>query len=97
MKIEDFEIKIKKYDQNKNQVIVNINVCQELEIRGYVVRYRETKYSSFPIWIVTPSAVRGRNKMFFHIVRLKNELLWGTLQKKIIDLVKEYVEKENLV
>ena len=96
MNIEDFEIKIKKYDRDNNQVIVNLLISKELEIRGYVVRFMETKFSTYPIWIVTPPAVKGRNKMYFHVVRLKNELLWGTLQQKIIESVKGYVEMENL-
>ena len=88
--IEDFEIKIKKYDRDKNQVIVNLIVCEELEIRGFIVRYTSTKYSTSPIWIVSPPSVKGRNRFYFWIVNLKNPTLWESLQKEIINLVKEY-------
>lgn len=90
MNINDFEIKIKKFDREKNVVYVNLLVCSELEIRGLVIRFTETKYSQLPIWIVNPPSVKGRNKKPFWIVYLKNPTLWQLLEKKIIDEVKEY-------
>lgn len=96
MELGDFEIKIKKYNSDKNLVIVNLIVCQELEIRGFTVRYIETKYShGLPVWIVTPPSIKSRNK-FFHIARLKNIELWQTLKQKIIEVTNEYVKKINI-
>jgi hypothetical protein len=92
MDINDFEIKIKKYDEKKNVVYVNLVIFKELEIRNWVVRYTETKYSSNPIWLVNPPSVLGRNKKMFWIVYLKNPPLWKLLNKKIIDMVKEYTD-----
>ncbi len=94
MNIEDFEIKIKKYDEEKNVVYVNVLVCGELETRGWVVRYTTTRFSTnIPVWIVNPPSVKGRNRRMFWIVHLKNPALWQLLQKKIIDVVKEYTDK----
>jgi len=91
MKIEDFEIKIKKYDEKKKVVYVNLMVCGELETRGWIVRFTDTQYShNIPVWLVNPPLAKGRNKKFFWIVYLKNPMLWQLLQKKIIDAVKEY-------
>ena len=91
MNIEDFEIKIKKYDEKKKVVYVNIIVHQELELRGFVARFCETKYSNgIPIWFVKPPSVKGRNNKSFYIVYLKNPTLWQLLEKKITDSAKEY-------
>lgn len=91
MNINDFEIKIKKYDEKKGVAYVNVIVHQELELRGFVARYGETRYSqSNPIWFVKPPSVVGRNKKSFYIVYLKNPTLWQLLEKKIIDSAKEY-------
>jgi len=90
MKISDFEIKIKKYDEKKNVVCVNLIVFGELEIRNWVVRYTETRYSSNPIWLVNPPSVKGRNKKIFWIVYLRNTPLWQLLQKKIVEVIKDY-------
>jgi len=93
MNIEDFEIKIKKFDEKKSVVYVNVIIHQELELRGFVARYGETKYShSVPIWFVKPPSVLGRNKKSFYIVYLKNPTLWQLLEKKIIDSAKEYTD-----
>lgn len=91
MNIEDFEIKIKKYDREKNVVIVNLLVCGELEIRGYRVRYTTTRFSpNYPVWIASPPSVKGRNKTSFWIVRLKNPALWQKLEKKLIEEAGNY-------
>ena len=91
MNIDDIEIKIKTYDREKNFVIVNLNIHEVIEIRGFTVRYMTTKHSpTYPVWIVTPPSVRGRNKMFFHIVRVKDSALWQKLEKRIIEMAKEY-------
>lgn len=91
MNINDFEIKIKKYDEKRQVVFVNVIICGELETRGWVVRYTKTIYSvDNPVWIANPPSVRGRNKKIFWIVYLKNSTLWQLLQKKITDKAIEY-------
>lgn len=91
MNVDDIEIKIKSYDRIKNLVIVNLNIYEVIEIRGFTVRYTTTKHSpTYPVWMVTPPSVRGRNKMFFHIVRIKDSALWQQLEKRIIEMAKEY-------
>ncbi len=90
MNIDDIEIKIKTYNRTKNLVILNLILFDQLELRGFTVRYTETKYSPLhPVWIVTPPSVRGRNKAWFHIVRFKDSALWQQLQKRIIDAASE--------
>lgn len=89
--LDDIEIKIKKYDTNKNTVILNLLIYEQLELRGFTVRFAETKYSKgSAVWIVTPPSVRGRNKTWFHIVRVKDSELWKQLEKEIIAKVREY-------
>ena len=91
MNIDNFKIKIKKFDEKKNVVYVNLIVFEELEIRGFVVRFTETMYSKgIPVWLVNPPSTRGRNKKYFYFVYFKNASLWALLEKKIIDEVKEY-------
>ncbi len=94
MEIDDFSIRIKKYDRSKNLVIVNLVICNEFVVRGYTVRYTPTKYSSSPVWLVTPPCVKSRYKQYFWIAELKNTALWEILQKKIIDAV---IEHTNLL
>lgn len=92
MNIEDIEIRIKKWDKtrSKNQVIVNLTILNIVEIRGYTARYTTTIHSPVhPVWIVTPPSIQGRNKIWFHIARFKDTLLWEKLQKRIIEHVKE--------
>ncbi len=94
MDIDDFEIKIKTYQRAKNVVIVNIVVKDSIEIRGFVVRFTITKYSpSYPVWIVSPPSVRGRNKAYFWIVKFKDSALWQQLEERIVARTKEYVEQ----
>lgn len=91
MNIDDIEIKIKKYDRKKNLVIVNLTLLDTVEMRGFTVKYTTTKHSPIsPVWLVTPPSVRGRNKMYFWIVRFRDSALWGKLEKKIIEMAKEY-------
>ncbi len=93
MNIEDFKIKIKKYDEKKSVVYVNVIAFDELEMRGFVAKYGETRYSQgIAIWFVKPPSVKGRNNKSFYIVYLKNPTLWQQLQKKIIDAAKEYTD-----
>ena len=93
LSIDDFEINIKKYDTNKNHVIVNLLICKELEIRGFIVRYSKTKYSPInPVWIVSPPCVKTRKQVYFWIFNLKNLNLWKELQKEIIRQVKDYTD-----
>ncbi len=89
--IDDIEIKIKTYDRKKNQVILNLTLFDQVQIRGFTVRYTTTKYSSInPVWVVTPPSVRGRNKTWFHIVRFTDSALWEQLQKRIINTANEH-------
>lgn len=93
MKIEDFEIKIRKYDQKKNLVYANVVVLGEIELRGFRAKFGETKYSiGIPIWFAKPPSVTGKNKKTFYIVYFKNPTLWQLLEKKIIDAAKEYTD-----
>lgn len=93
MDIEDFEVKVKKYDRIKSVVIINLLINNELEIRGFVVRYTTTKYSPVsPVWIVSPPSVRGRNRKYFWIVRFENSALWEKLQSVMIRLAKEHTD-----
>jgi hypothetical protein len=94
MNIEDFEIKIKKYDRDKNVVIANILVCGELEIRGFRVSFTTTKSSPhYPVWIASPPSIRARNKSFFWIVRLTSAALWQQLQNKLVEEARSYANK----
>ena len=89
--IDDIEIKIKTYDRKKNQVILNLMLFDQLQIRGFIVRYTTTKFSLItPVWVVTPPSVRGRNKAWFHIVRFTDSALWEQLQKRIIEAANEH-------
>lgn len=91
MNIDNIEIKIKKWDKTneKNQVIVNLNILECLEIRGYIVRYITTKNSPiYPVWIVSPPSKKVKNKFWFHIVRFTDSRLWEKVEKKIVELVK---------
>lgn len=91
MDIEDFEIKVKKYDTVKSVVYVNVTVYGVLEIRGYVVRYTTTKYShGSSVWMVSPPAIKGKNRRYFWIVELKDTELWKQLQELIISKAKDY-------
>lgn len=90
MNIDDFEIKIQKFDRVKNEVIVNIIVREDIELRGYTTRFTTTRYSSNPIWIVSPPSIKGRNRVYFWVVRIKNPDLWKLLEEKIIEVVKEF-------
>lgn len=92
LSIDDIDIKIKKYDREKNQVILNLIIYDQLELRGFIVRYTETKFSPYnPVWVVTPPSIKGRNKVWFHIVRFKDSALWQQLQKQIIDVANNHV------
>ncbi|MCL6096285.1 MAG: hypothetical protein M1444_01180 [Patescibacteria group bacterium] len=94
MEIEDFEILIKKYDKEKNFVILNLLIKDELEVRGFICRYTTTKNSPmYPVWIVSPPSVKGRGKHFFWIINLKNPALWQKLQEKMIEMAKDYTDK----
>ncbi len=93
LSIDDIEIKIKKYDREKNFVIANIIVLDVIEIRGFVLRFTTTKHSlNRPVWVITPPSVRGRNKTFFHIARFKDSALWQQLQKAFIEEADRYTK-----
>lgn len=89
--LDDIEIKIKKYDREKNNVIINLVIFEQLEIRGFRCNYMKTKYSNGnSVWIVNPPSIKGRNKTWFHIIRFKDSDLWQELEKRIIEDAKEY-------
>jgi len=91
--IDDFRIKIKKYDRIKQVVISNVIVCDTIEHRGYIARYTELKQSPYTSqWIVSPPSVkmRGKSNKYFWIVNILDTELWHKLQKKIIQAVIEY-------
>ncbi len=93
MNIEDFEIKIKKYDREKNVVYINLLIYGIAEVRNFVIRYTETKHSPLhPVWVVNPPAVKGRGGKYFWIFKINDPALWELVQKKIIDEVKEYTD-----
>ncbi|MGI0059307.1 MAG: hypothetical protein ACREBJ_06020 [Nitrosotalea sp.] len=90
MNIEDFEITVKKYDREKQVVILNLLACGVLQVRGFRARYGRTKYSpNSSVWIVSPPAIRvGKN--YFWIFELQDNELWQQLSEKMIQLAKGY-------
>jgi len=90
MNIDNFEIIVKKYDREKQVVILNILVHDVLEVRGFRARYGRTNRSpNASVWIVSPPAVRvGKN--YFWIFELKDNELWQQLSEQIIQKAKEY-------
>ncbi len=90
MNIDDFEITVKKYDREKQVVILNILAHGVLEVRGFRARYGRTKRSpNASVWIVSPPAVRvGKN--YFWIFELKDNELWQQLSEQIIEKAKDY-------
>lgn len=90
MNIDDFEIRVKKYDREKQVVILNILVQNVLEVRGFRARYGRTQRSlNSSVWIVSPPAVRvGKN--YFWIFILKDNELWQQLSERMIQAAKEY-------
>jgi hypothetical protein len=93
MTIEDFRIKIKKYDRINQVVISNVIVCDIIEIRGFVTRYAELKKSPYASqWIVSPPSVRmkGKSNKYFWIVNILDPELWHQLQEKIVQAVIDY-------
>jgi hypothetical protein len=90
MNIEDFEITVKKYDREKQVVILNLVIKQVLEVRGFRARYGRTKHSpTASVWIVSPPAVKT-GKIYFWIFEVKDSDLWQLLSEKMIRLAKEY-------
>ncbi len=89
--IDEIEVEIKSRDKKDNVVIANILIKEVVEIRGFVVRYGTTKYSPVsPVWFVSPPSVKGRNKAYFWVARIKDSALWEKLEKKIIEKAKEF-------
>lgn len=95
MMIDNFRIKIKKYDRTKQVVIANIIVSEIIEMRGFVIRYAELKKSPYTSqWIVNPPSVkiRGKSNKYFWMINILDTELWHQLQKKIIVEVKKYTD-----
>jgi hypothetical protein len=81
MKIDDFEIIVKKYDKEKSCVIVNLLVFKVLEIRGFTVRCLTTKSSpTIPVYMVCPPSVKA-GKGWFWIVKFSDTALWQQLKE----------------
>ncbi|PIY71578.1 hypothetical protein COY87_05435 [Candidatus Roizmanbacteria bacterium CG_4_10_14_0_8_um_filter_33_9] len=93
MDIDDIEIKIKKYDREKEVVILNLTFFNKLEERGWRAMLLETKTEPrHSFWKVNPPCIRGKNNTFFWIVRILDKDLWRKLEEKIIEVVKNYPE-----
>lgn len=93
MNIDDFRIKIKKYDQPKQMVISNVIVSEIIELRGFITRYVELKNTPhIPQWIVSPPSVKikGKSNKYFWMVNILDPDLWHQLQEKIVQAVIEY-------
>ena len=93
MNIDDFEVKIKKYDKIRSVVTSNVIVCNLLEIRGYITRYAELKNPPYtPRWIVSPPQIKikGKSNKYFWIVQILDPELWHELQQKIEIAVVDY-------
>lgn len=90
--IDDFRIKIKKYDRIKSVAIVNVIICEMIEIRGYQTRYATLKNPPYTSqWIVSPPLIKKKKvSKPFWIVYLLDVNLWHELQKEIIEAVIEY-------
>ena len=68
-----------------------MKLLEQLEIRGFVVRFTITRYSPIsPVWVVNPPSVKGRSKEWFHIVRFRDKELWEQLKKEIIVAARDY-------
>lgn len=93
MNIDDIDVKAKKYDREKQFVILNILVYGILEVRGFRARFGTTRRSSgSSVWIVSPPAVRvGKN--YFWVFEMKDLELWKELEKKIIYAAQEYTDR----
>jgi hypothetical protein len=93
MDIGDIEIKIKKYDREKEIVILNLILFNKLEIRGYRAMLLETKTPPVrSFWKVLPPCVKKTKKEYFWIARFLDKDLWLKVQEKVIEKVKDYPE-----
>ncbi len=90
MNINDIKINIKKYDREKQVVIANIVISDTFEVRGFRVRYGQTKYSpDASVWIVSPPAVKvGKN--YFWIFETKDKKLWQQISEELIKEARNY-------
>lgn len=88
--VDDIEIKIKKYDREKQVVIANMIISGTLEIRGFRIRYGRTKYSpNAPVWIASPPVIKTRGG-YFWIAEFKNADLWKELEKRLVNEARSY-------
>ena len=93
MTIDDIEIKIKKYDREKEHVILNLIICKKLEIRGYTAKLLETKTEPrHSFWSVSPPCKERKDHTYFWIVEVPELDFWTQIKEKIIDKVKNYPE-----
>lgn len=93
MDINDIDIKIKKYNREKEVVILNLIFCKKLEVRGYTARLLETKTEpKHSFWKINPPCILNNNKSFFWITEILDKDLWKKLEEKIIETVRNYPE-----
>lgn len=93
MDIDNIEIKIKKYDREKEVVILNLIYNNVIEERGWTVRLLETKAEPrHSFWKITPPCKKIHKNKFFWICRILDKDLWTKLQEKIIETVENYPE-----
>jgi len=91
MDIDDIEIKIKKYDREREVVILNLIYEGKIEERGWTARLLETKSEPrHSFWKITPPCKKIYKNKFFWICRILDKNLWLKLQEKIIDAVENY-------
>src|SRR3989338_3127147 len=92
--INDFDVEVKKWDRDKNVVIVNVKICGVVEIRGFQVRFATSRFTQRSEWLVSPPSLplkkRGRKTTYFWVTEIKNKDLWDQLKKKIINTVDVY-------
>jgi len=93
MDINDIEIKIKKYDREKEVVILNLIYKNTIEERGWTARLLETRSEpKHSFWKILPPCVKKGKDRFFWICRILDKDLWIKLQEKIIEIVESYPE-----
>jgi hypothetical protein len=91
MDINDFEIKIKKCDREKNKFILNLIYKNTIEIRGWTARFLETKSEpKHSFWKILPPCVKKGKNNFFLVCQIQDKDLLIKLEEKIIEVVNSY-------
>lgn len=93
MDIDDIDIKIKKYDREKEVVILNLIFCKRLEVRGFTARLLDTKTEpKHSFWSVNPPCIRRKDNTYFWIVQFLELDFWTQIKERIIEKVENYPE-----